>query len=307
MAREEARAKLRDILAYLYPSENDARRVVNDAGLNEQRIAFSGTSVNTWHSILREAENTGQIDGLFDVVLHEFGTNDVLVQAIDGYRGQGTGISLDREKQKLEPSAQSTEAAITILFLAANPRETPWVRLDAQSRAIDQALRDSAYRGRFRLEKHFAVRVSDLAPLLLRYKPTIVHFTGHGSRASKIALEDEAGGIHAVSPQALSRLFSVLKDDIRCVVLMACYSEGQAQAIAEHIDCVVGTSDVISESAAIRFAASFYLGLGYGRDVKTAFDLGCVELELENIPEEHIPKLVATKADPSRVVLVSPA
>ncbi len=42
----------------------------------------------------------------------------------------------------------------------------------------------------------------------------------------------------AVPADALSSLFSLLKDDIRCVVLNACYSADQAEAIAQEIDCV---------------------------------------------------------------------
>ena len=86
MTREEARANLRDILAELYPGEGSARVVVSDAGLNEQRIAFSGTAVNTWHSILREAENSGKIEKLFNVVLGEYSGNQEIVHAIDEYR-----------------------------------------------------------------------------------------------------------------------------------------------------------------------------------------------------------------------------
>jgi hypothetical protein len=89
------------------------------------------------------------------------------------------------------------------------------------------------------------------------------------------------------------------------VVLNACYSEGQAQAIAEHTDCVVGMSDAIGDQAAIRFAASFYQALGYGRDVKTAFDLGCNQIDLEHLGDKDVPQLLATKRRPSEIFLAS--
>ena len=47
-------------------------------------------------------------------------------------------------------------------------------------------------------------------------------------------------GESLVSSAALADLFKVLKDNIRVVVLNACYSEEQAQAIVEEIDFVVG-------------------------------------------------------------------
>ncbi len=190
---------------------------------------------------------------------------------------------------------------IKILFIAANPTDIVWLRVGEESRAIDRALRSAKYRDLFQIETHLAVRVGDISELLLRHQPNIVHFSGHGTEKSEIILEDDAGMGQAVSTTALSNLFSVLSDNIRCVVLNACYSERQAQAIAKHIDCVVGMSDAIGDLAGIRFASSFYLALGYGRDVQTAFDLGTVEIALEGLEEHDMPRLLANKARPSTI------
>ncbi len=125
-----------------------------------------------------------------------------------------------------------TNQSIKILFLAANPEDTAQLRIDKEVREIKQALLQSEFRDKFDIEQEWAVRVSDLQGHLLRHKPDIVHFSGHGSNSSEIILEDNWGGSHKVSEQALSQLFAVLKDNIRCVVLNACYSAQQAQAIA---------------------------------------------------------------------------
>jgi hypothetical protein len=68
---------------------------------------------------------------------------------------------------------------IKILFLAANPLNTNRLRLDEEMRAIDAAVRQGDYRDQFDIHSHWAVRISDLQELLLRYQPDIVHFTGH--------------------------------------------------------------------------------------------------------------------------------
>lgn len=195
--------------------------------------------------------------------------------------------------------------AIKILFLTANPEDASRLKLDEEIRAIKQALRQSDFRDKFDIEQQEAVRVSDLQGYLLQHKSVIVHFSGHGSAAGEIVLEDEAGESHPVSSRALGRLFDELKDDIRCVVLNACYSEKQAQAIAEHIDCVIGMSQEIGDAAALKFATAFYQALGYGRDVKTAFDLGCAQIDLEGLNEQDTPKLLAKRVDPERLFLIS--
>ncbi len=191
---------------------------------------------------------------------------------------------------------------IRILFLAANPKDTLPLRLDAEMRAIDQALQQAKFRNQFEIHQHWAVKVADIQNLLLRYKPHIVHFSGHGSGASEIILEDSSGNSSPVSMGALSQLFSVLKDNIKCVVLNACYSEQQAQAIAQNIDCVIGMSNAIGDEAATSFSAAFYQALGFGRDIKTAFDLGCVQIDLESLNEQDTPRLLADVIDPKTIV-----
>ena len=195
---------------------------------------------------------------------------------------------------------------VTILFLASNPTDSQQLRLDEESRAMDQRLRMAEFRDMFEIRQHWAVRVDDLQECLLRNKPDIVHFSGHGSKSSEIVLQDDSGSSHPVSARALSKLFSILKGTVRCVVLNACYSEAQALAIAEHVDCVIGMSQAISDPAAISFTASFYQALGYGKSVKTAFELGCAQIDLRNLGEENTPKLVAFNCDPDRVSFENP-
>lgn len=192
---------------------------------------------------------------------------------------------------------------IRILFLTANPTNTNRLRLDEESRAIDQALRRAEFRDRFELDQFQAVRVGDLQDCLLRFKPHIVHFSGHGSEAGEILLQDSSGASRAVSERALGRLFSVLKDNIRCVVLNACYSKIQAEAIANHIDSVVGMSTAIGDEAAISFSAAFYQALAYGRSLRTAFELACIQIDMEDIPEDEIPNLIAPRINPDEMFL----
>jgi CHAT domain-containing protein len=192
------------------------------------------------------------------------------------------------------------------LFLAANPHGTDRLRLDEEIREIKEVLLKAEFRDNFEIAQEWAVRTKDLQGHLLRHQPDIVHFSGHGSHGSEIILEDISGNVQPVSRGALANLFKVLKDNIRCVVLNACYSKEQAQAIAQNIDCVIGMSDAIADRAAINFALAFYQALGFGRNVKTAFDLGCnqIGLDPESADNEDVPHLIAENCDPEEVVLV---
>ena len=113
-----------------------------------------------------------------------------------------------------------------------------------------------------------------LLQVLLEHKPEIVHFSGHGSSAQQLIFVDDQGNKKPVTKEALVHLFRTLKDNIRLVLLNACSTRPQAEAIAETIDCTIGMRKPIGDDAAIVFAASFYRALGFGRSVKEAFELG---------------------------------
>jgi len=181
---------------------------------------------------------------------------------------------------------------IRILFLASNPADTVRLRLDEEVRAIERTLRQADLRDKFQLTSSFAVRVSDLQDLLLRYKPDIVHFSGHGSTSSELIFQDENANSHPIPTPTLAKLFQILKDNIKCVVLSACYSESQARAIAQHIDVVIGMSDAIEDKSALKFATAFYRGLAYGKDVHSSFELGKLEIQFQNAKDQELPKIL---------------
>ena len=52
-------------------------------------------------------------------------------------------------------------------------------------------------------------------------------------------------------------------------------------------------SNAIGDRAAISFTAAFYQALAFGRDVKTAFDLGCLQIDMENMNEQNTPSYCA--------------
>jgi len=111
-----------------------------------------------------------------------------------------------------------------------------------------------------------------------------------------------------VSKPALVGLFQVLKDNVRVVVLNACHSKPQAEAIAQVIDCAIGMNTAIGDGAAIVFAAAFYQALAFGRSVQTAFDVGKNALMLEDIPEEKTPELfVRNDLDASNILIAPPS
>lgn len=179
----------------------------------------------------------------------------------------------------------------TILLLAANPKGTSPLRLDQEVRDIHERLQRSQYRDAFRLEQRWAVRPRDVQLAILEVNPQIIHFSGHGFGETGLAFEDESGRVKLVEADALAGLFELFADQIECVILNACYSEVQADAIAQHIPFVIGMNQDIGDRAALEFAVGFYDALGAGRPIEFAYKLGCSAIRMAGITEHLAPVL----------------
>ncbi|MBW4476040.1 MAG: AAA-like domain-containing protein [Tolypothrix brevis GSE-NOS-MK-07-07A] len=195
-----------------------------------------------------------------------------------------------------------------ILILTANPKDTDNLRLNEEVREIQTGLERSRSRDQFEIISRWAVRPNDLQRALLDHEPQIVHFSGHGAGTQGLILEDGAGKMQLVSAQSLARLFRLFQNKVECVLLNACYSEVQAEAICQHIDYVVGMNQAIGDRAAIKFAVGFYDGLGAGRSLEDAFELGCIAIDFESIPESATPILKKRSSFPqaAQKVLTTP-
>ncbi|MDF5706656.1 MAG: TIR domain-containing protein [Nostoc sp. S4] len=181
-----------------------------------------------------------------------------------------------------------------ILILAANPRNTPPLRLEEELRDIEEGLRRAQKRDQFSLEQKLAVRPRDIQRSLLDIKPQIIHFSGHGKGEEGLVFEDEIGQSKLVSGFALAGLFKLFTNQIECVMLNGCYSEEQAKAIAQHINYVIGMNQAIGDRAAIEFAVGFYDALGTGESIEFAYNLGCAAIQLAGI-EEHLTPMLLKK------------
>ncbi len=216
-------------------------------------------------------------------------------------------VNIDHSRAKESYDNHKNSKKIKALFLASNPKGTTPLELDREIREITEKIRAAEYRDSIDLISAWAVRPDDLLQLLNQHKPQIVHFSGHGSKSGEIILVDSRGEQKPVNPAAIKALFQTLKANIRVVILNACYSKIQAEAITQVIDCAIGMNDAIGDEAAIAFAASFYRAIGFGLSIKQAFDQGIVVLLLEGIPEESKPELLVKEGvDPEKIVLIAP-
>jgi uncharacterized protein YjbI with pentapeptide repeats len=181
--------------------------------------------------------------------------------------------------------------SIKIMLLASDPTDATRLRLGQELRDIQERLQLAKQRERFVLQQQMSVRPRDISQALLEFAPMIVHFSGHGTTTGELCFENEVGKVQPVKPEALAGLFALVNQQVKCVVLNACYSEIQAKSIAEHIQFVIGMNKAIGDRAAIAFAVGFYTAIGADRPIPEAYQFGCTQIQLEGIPESLTPVL----------------
>jgi hypothetical protein len=247
--------------------------------------------------------------------------------------GVGDGEDRQHESRPAQETSSSrpTMKKHTILFLAANPTGTDPLALGEEARAIQAELERSGYRDCFALETRWAVQPLDLLRELRKLKPTVVHFSGHGGpspvgkgatsqRPSRhvvaatgtydhepqrgLFFQGPDGRAQVVTAQALQETFGATGSSVKLVVLNACYSDVQAEALRAHVDCIVGMSGSIVDDTARNFAIGFYGGLGERESIAAAFRQGCAAISLEGLRDSARPQLrVRDGADASKLVL----
>jgi WD40 repeat protein len=248
--------------------------------------------------------------------------------------GEGENRSHALRPAQATPPSMPIIKKHTILFLAANPTGTDPLALGEEARAIQSELERSGCRDCFALETRWAVHPLDLLRELRKLKPTVVHFSGHGGPSpagmgaqdggpSRDVIADAAthdndpqrglffqgpdGRAQVVTAQALDETFGAAGASVKLVVLNACYSDLQAEALRAHVDCVVGMSGTIVDDAARNFAIGFYGGLGERESVAAAFRQGRAAISLEGLRDSDRPQLrVRDGIDASKVILGLP-
>ena len=125
-----------------------------------------------------------------------------------------------------------------ILILEANPQRD--LKLNEEIRDLQNVIERSQGNNKFEIKIAPALRSSDLQESILRFEPNIIHFCGHGTVKEGLVLIDKK-----LNTEVLSSLFELFKEHLECVVLNACYSEIQADAINKHIKYVIGMNQEI--------------------------------------------------------------
>jgi len=172
--------------------------------------------------------------------------------------------------------------------MAAAPDDKIYVNVVKEGTEIQQTL--DGQRDKFQFVHILGITKDHFLDDLERYRPNILHFSGHGTESSSLVFQDG----DELSSEQLEKTFQSLPFKISVVFLNACYSKHQARSISKYVDYIIGMKKDVSDEAAIIFSSKFYKSLLKNINYKEAYSDAIAYLSYYLESESSIPKLITS-------------
>lgn len=158
-----------------------------------------------------------------------------------------------------------------ILYISATPTNVDTLQVDFEFKKIKASLEGGLNRDEFELlSPLMAVSLQDFLQAKHRYKPAIIHFSGHGLQDGLMFATSE--NVFQIIPTELLReVFKGIEAYAKLIVLNACYSSAQAKILSEKGIYVLGMNVPVTDTAAIDLADNLYRFISDGQTTEEAF------------------------------------
>lgn len=191
-------------------------------------------------------------------------------------------------------SALRGKKRLDVLYSTANPDAAQPLRVDAEMRQVQEAVRGSKLRDHIVLHYRPAANLKSIMDGLNDVTPGIVHFSGHGYSGG-IAVDHakvKRPSGKVVTFKLLAKAVAAVDKPPQVIVLNSCHSTGAKKAFLPPAKAVIAMGDSISDLAATAFAAQFYAAVAAGQSLKAAFAQGLVAIEAVSLTEAKTPQLI---------------
>ncbi|MFJ5273829.1 hypothetical protein [Streptomyces sp. NPDC088358] len=205
-----------------------------------------------------------------------------------------------------ELRAPKPEKLRVLLLAAASAGD---LRVGQEQQRIRAAVQSATHRDLVELDVHPAATADIFLDALTRFRPHIVHFSGHSTQ-DLISFERGEDGFHEsaiVSANGFARAIGAVDDKPLLVLLNSCHSAAQTGKLVDTVPFAIGMSDSIGDIDAITYAARFYASIADGQSVQAAHLLSRAAIEMNGLLDHDLPTLsCAADVDPSATKLVTP-
>lgn len=215
--------------------------------------------------------------------------------------GKGTVV------KTITRSALRGKKKLNVLYSTASPDQGRPLRVDAEMRQVQEAIRGSKLRDQISLHYRPAADLKSIMEGLNDFQPGIVHFSGHGDSdgvdVDHAKVKPPSGKV--LTFELMAKAIGAVDKPPQIVVLNSCFSAGAKTAFFPSAKAIVAMADSISDIAATAFAAWFYAAIAAGQSLQAAFNQGLVAVKAASIGEAAIPRLIVDKGvNASKLILV---
>ncbi|CAE7034962.1 unnamed protein product [Symbiodinium natans] len=180
-----------------------------------------------------------------------------------------------------------------VYCLYASPLGHPAINVRSEVETIQEAFEESASGTRLNVGVATVQSLSKLLTLAKSQKGLVLHLSAHSIRSDKgdvgLVLEDSCGKAHVLWKKRLEEILGMKESGLRSVSLLflsTCWSQELAQVFVEcgcpHVVCL---RSPVYDVAARRFSQQFYLSLGVGESLLSAWQTARSWLCTDSKPE----------------------
>ena len=178
------------------------------------------------------------------------------------------------------------EKIITILFIGSNYKNRKVVRTEKEFEIIRETLKNTCFGNLINLQYKFAVKRKYLEKIIDRFKPQIIHFSGHGNHYVGPLFEGDGNEYEYSSidmTEDLTKILYNFRDYIELVLFNVCESVNIARRVAKSIDFTVGAKGKTNDDSALAFTKGFYENLLNHDNLRDSVEQGNNQYNIELI------------------------
>ena len=157
---------------------------------------------------------------------------------------------------------------IVILFVAAETDRNKLINIEEDLRCVKNSI---ATNRQIRVESALNVKPAKIVEAISVLHPRVLHLDGHGSPGEFYMMGGDRAKSESVPPEALSKLFESVKDELGLVVFDFCSSHFHAEDAVNYVKFAIGTRDSVDVKVARTFVEQFYRSYAHNNSLAQSF------------------------------------
>lgn len=215
---------------------------------------------------------------------------------------------VDRSRPARDATARAIRPGVSlrIAMLVTDPDRNAPLQTLMEARDVKAAIRMSEHRDKVDLRVFPAPTLNELIDALNEYRPTVIHFSGHGGGGTLLFDNERAGqnGGAVLDFDMIARVIAATSAKPLLLVLVACDTVEGADRFLGEVSAVIAMSASVDDEAAVEFSSRFYRSLSSKATIAQSLEQAKIVLEHKGYRDASLPTLVARNEAAGGIVML---